>query len=42
MEVAEVAPEAVGAAVTQEVGGEDDVATGGEVDADPLEEPSRC
>lgn len=38
--VAEVAAEAVGAAVAEEVGGEDGVAPGGEVDADFLEEPA--
>ena len=38
--VAEVAAEAVGAAVAEEVGGEDGVAPGGEVDADLLEEPA--
>lgn len=38
--VAEVALETVGAAVAEEVGGEDGVAPGGEVDADFLEEPA--
>lgn len=40
LHVAEVAAEAVGAAVAKEVGGEDGVAPGGEVDADLLEEPA--
>ena len=40
LHVAEVAAEAVGAAVAEEVGGEDGVAPGGEVDADLLEEPA--
>lgn len=40
LHVAEVAAEAVGAAVAEEVGGEDGVAPGGEGDADFLEEPA--
>ncbi|RDX65829.1 hypothetical protein CR513_55478, partial [Mucuna pruriens] len=40
LHVAEVAPEAVGAAVAEEVGGEDSIAPVGEVDADFLEEPA--
>lgn len=38
--VAEVATEAVGTAVAEDVGGEDGVAPRGEVDADLLEEPA--
>ncbi|KAF7814334.1 hypothetical protein G2W53_028303 [Senna tora] len=40
LHIAEVASEAVGAAVAEEIGGEDGVAPSGEVDADLLEEPA--